>query len=393
MDRVRNPFAPGAGNPPPELAGRQTLLDDIATGLGRTAMGRPAQGTILVGLRGVGKTVLLVKAQELAEGLHYRTLLTEAREGRPLPDLIVPGLKSLLYSLSTIESAKELSKRAIRVLRSFVASIKISIDDFEYGLSVDPEPGVADSGTLESDLPDLFEAVGMAARAAGRPVLLLVDELQYFDEREFGSLIMAMHRISQKGLPIHFIGAGLPQILGLAGESKSYAERLFRYPRIGALATPDAHAAIVNPVEDEGAAIDEAAVRRIIEITEGYPYFLQQWSHDAWNICTTDRITEDDVIKANVVSVGELDESFFRVRFDRCTPAEKRYMRALAELGPGPHRSGEIADLLGVKTTSVGPVRGKLIRKGMIYSPQHGDTAFTVPLFDAYMRRAMPTLD
>ena len=271
MDRIRNPFAPGAGNPPPELAGRAAVLDDAEVLLGRLVIGRPVQGMILVGLRGVGKTVLLVKMKEIAESKQVKVHLAEAREGTSLPDLIVPGLRSILLSLSVIESAKEKARRATRVLASFLRSVKVSVDGVEYGFGIDPEIGAADSGDLEIDLPELFAAVGEAAKAAERPVLLLIDELQYLSEKEFSSLIMAMHRISQSNLPFSMIGAGLPQVLGLAGESKSYAERLFKYPKIGALADADARAAVRNPVLAEGARIHDEAVSEILKVTEGYP--------------------------------------------------------------------------------------------------------------------------
>jgi hypothetical protein len=392
MDPVRNPFAPGAGNPPPELAGRSTLLRQADIAMSRIALGKPAQSLILVGLRGVGKTVLLVRMKEAAEQKGFQSALIEAHERKPLPELLTPALRSILLTLSSVEKSKELARRGLRILRGFLAAFKASVGDVEFGLSVEPEQGIADSGDLESDLPNLMVSVAEAAKAADRPVALLVDELQYLSEAEFSALIMSMHKIGQQNLPLILVGAGLPQILGLAGESKSYAERLFQFPRIGALEPHDARAAIVNPIISEEAGIDEAAVEAILEITERYPYFLQQWGHEAWNIAADNRITRSDVALAEVAAIRSLDQSFFRVRFDRCTPSEKKYMRALAELGPGSHRSGEIADKLGVKTTSVGPVRAKLIKKGMIYSLQHGETAFTVPLFDAYMRRAMPAL-
>lgn len=393
MDRVRNPYAPGAGNPPPELAGRTSVLDDASVALKRIAIGRSAQSAILVGLRGVGKTVLLVRIKEMAEEQNYKTHIVEAHEAKTLPELIAPGLRSLLISLSNFENGKDKVRRGLRVLKSFVSSVKMTIGDFDIGLGIEPEAGFADSGDLEADLPNLFLAVGEAAKAAGYPVALFVDELQYLSEKEFSALIMAIHKISQSQLPLTLVGAGLPQILGLAGESKSYAERLFRYPKIGALNESDAEAAIVGPAITEGARFDDKAVGEILKVTERYPYFLQQWAHDAWNIAEGPSITYEDVLRATDVSIRTLDESFFRVRFDRCTPSEKRYMRALAEFGPGAHRSGDIADRLNLKTTSVGPTRGKLIKKGMIYSPQHGDTAFTVPLFDAYMRRVMPRIE
>lgn len=340
----------------------------------------------------MGKTVLLVQIGALAKARNLKHLHIEIREGTRLPDIIAPGLKSLLLQLSASESAKDYVRRGLRVLRSFIGAIRIGVEDFEFGLSVDPEPGRADSGNLDLDLPDLFEAAGEAARAAGNAIVLILDELQYLGERDFGALIMSMHRVAQKQLPVHLVGAGLPQILGLAGQSKSYAERLFIYPPIGPLAASDAQSAIRTPILAEGAEIDDAAVDAIVEVTKGYPYFIQQWAHEAWNTAPGPRITVDDVQRANALALAELDQSFFRVRFDRCTPAEKRYMRALADLGPGPHRSGEIAERLGVKVTAVGPLRNKLIAKGMIYSPQHGDTAFTVPMFDDYLLRTIPTI-
>jgi hypothetical protein len=257
-------------------------------------------------------------------------------------------------------------------------------------LSIEGQPGSADSGDLESDLPNLFMAIGEAARAARSPFAILIDELQYLSQKEFSSLIMAIHKTTQANLPITLIGAGLPQILALAGESKSYSERLFKYPKVGELTEQDGRVAILKPVESEGAMIEDQAILQILKESEKYPYFIQQWAHDAWNIATDNTITHADVMQATPISIKALDESFFRVRFERSTPAERRYMSALARLGPGPHRSGDIATGLGVKTQSVGPVRSSLIKKGMIYSPQHGDTAFTVPMFDGYMRRTIP---
>jgi hypothetical protein len=214
--------------------------------------------------------------------------------------------------------------------------------------------------------------------------------MQYLSEKEFSSLIMSVHRINQSSLPLILIGAGLPQILGLAGNSKSYAERLFSYPRIGALSEPDAINAIVTPAKAEGVRFESGAIQQILKVTKQYPYFLQQWAYEAWNVAQGDLIRAKDVLEAHNNALATLDESFFKVRFERCNPSEKKYMRALAELGSGAFRSGDIADILGVKTTSVAPTRGKLIKKGMIYSPAHGDTEFTVPLFDEYMKRAMP---
>jgi hypothetical protein len=388
MDRVSNPYAPGAGNPPPELAGRTEVLDAAKTVLARVARRRSVQFPILVGLRGVGKTVLLVRIKELADNAGYLTIDIEAHEGKTLPQLIVPGIRKCLFALSGMENAKELARRGLRILKSFLGGLTVSVGDVEIG--VDAEAGIADSGDLEADLPEMLVSLGEAARAANRPVAIIIDELQYLSSAEFSALIMAMHKINQRSLPLVLVGAGLPQILGLAGNSKSYAERLFTYPKIGALAEADAVAAIINPAEEEGVKYDDDAVKEILHQTERYPYFIQQWAHDAWNLAEGEKITQSDVQLATPISIASLDQSFFQVRFDRCTPTEKKYMRALAELGPGQHRSGDIAEKLRLSTTSAAPTRSALIKKGMIYSPIYGDTAFTVPLFDDYMRRAMP---
>jgi hypothetical protein len=390
MDPVRNPYAPGAGTPPPELAGRTELINEATVALRRAQLGRPTQSPILVGLRGVGKTVLLVKINEIAEKEGFHTVSVEAHEGKTLPQLLAPGLRKVLLTLSTVESAKEHGRRGLRVFRSFLGAVKVKINDVELGLTISPEAGTADSGDIESDLPDLMLAIGQAAKAAKRPVALLIDELQYLSESEFSALIMSIHKLNQGSFPVILVGAGLPQILGLAGTSKSYAERLFKFPEIGALDELDAMNAIVNPARGEGVEIERAAVAQILSLTERYPYFLQQWAHEAWNVAEGNVIRAKDVLSAHNNAIAVLDEGFFKVRFDRCTPSERKYMRALAELGSGIQRSGDIAQLLKVKTASVAPTRSSLIKKGMIYSPSHGDTAFTVPLFDQYMKRAMP---
>ena len=286
-----------------------------------------------------------------------------------------------------------MARRGLRGLKGFLNGLRINISDIDFGLSIDAEEGLADSGNIEADFPDLIVAVAQAAKAASKPVALLIDELQYLSEKEFSALIMGVHKVNQKNLPLIVIGAGLPQIRALAGNSKSYAERLFRFPDIGALKTLDAVEAIQEPAKSEGARFEDRAIDHILKITERYPYFLQQWGYVAWNISQTSIITEEAAKRADALAIAELDKSFFQMRFERCTPSEKRYMRALAEFGAGKQRSGEIADLLGVKVQSVAPTRSALIKKGMIYSPAHGDTEFTVPLFDQYMRRAIPNFD
>ena len=392
MDPIRNPYAPGAGTRPPELAGRDDVIAMAEIALKRVARGRPERSLILVGLRGVGKTVLLNEINHKAEELEYLCTSLEAHEGKTLAELISPFIRAALYRLSGIEKAKEVSRRGLRVLKSFLNSVKIQFNELEVGLSVDAEMGTADSGDIENDLPELLVVLGKAAAAADRPIVILIDELQYLSTEEFSALIMAIHRINQNNLPLLLIGAGLPQILGLAGNSKSYAERLFRYPEIGALADADAINAVVNPASDEGVEFSERAVARLLNTTQKYPYFIQQWAYESWNCAEGLEITEADVEIATPLAITELDSSFFKVRFDRCTPSERKYMRALAEFGDGEHRSGEIAEKLGVKSQSVAPTRSSLIKKGMIYSPSHGDTAFTVPMFHEYMIRVMPEL-
>lgn len=389
MDPVRNPFAPGAGNPPPELAGRQSIIDKAEIVLERTAQNRHAKSFMLVGLRGVGKTVLLNRIGQMAEERRLKWHLIESPEDKPLPDLIVPALRRILLSLSSVMAVTEVVHRGLRVLGSFAKSLKVKYEGLEFG--VDVERGVADSGDLDNDLAELFVAVGEAAKSVGTGVVLLIDELQYVDERELSALIMAVHRTSQRQLPVVLIAAGLPQLVGNMGRSKSYAERLFDFPIVGALARQDAVTAIVEPIAREGERIAKTAVSEMIDKAGGYPFFIQVWGYHCWNEAAKSPISLADAKRAEPQVIQSLDESFFRVRFDRLTPSEKRYLRAMAELGEGPHRSGEVADKLGVKVQSVAPTRSSLIQKGMVWSPQHGDTAFTVPLFDAFLKRQIPT--
>lgn len=278
----------------------------------------------------------------------------------------------------------------MRGLAGFATALKVKFQDIEVGLDFEPEPGLADNGDLEQDLQDLLTAVGLAAKKAGTVLALFVDELQYVEEEELAALITALHRAAQRRLPIVLIGAGLPQLRGRMGNAKSYAERLFDFPEIGALPDEAARDAIVKPAAAEGVAIDDDALDQIVESTQGYPYFLQEWGKHAWDYADKSPISLHDVNNASEETVAALDESFFRVRFDRLTPLEKRYLRAMAELGPGPHRSGDITAQLNRAVQSLAPTRSQLISKGMVWSPNHGDTAFTVPLFDEFMQRIMP---
>lgn len=393
MDPIRNPFSPGAGAPPPELVGRDPLLEQARVLLGRVRQKRPEKSLLLTGLRGVGKTVLLNEMERQARDAGYRTIFIEAHEDKPLGPLLAPWLRSLLYDLDRLAGAGDKVKRGLRVLRSFLGALKVTYADIEVGLDIDPERGSADSGDLEIDLPNLLVAVGEAAEERKSAVAVLIDEVQYFSQKELGALIMAMHKIQQRQLPLVLLGAGLPILPGLAGESKSYAERLFSFPDVGALSEEDAARALREPARDEGVEFESTALREIFRMTRGYPYFLQEWGYQSWNQAPRSRITLNVVRKATATVTDRLDHNFFRVRFDRLTPGEKRFLRAVAGLGAGPHRTGDVADTLGVKITSLGPVRANLIRKGMIYSPAHGDIAFTVPLFDEFMRRAIPALE
>lgn len=386
MDPKINPYAPGAGTQPPELTGRTDLIGKADIALARTHNGLSTKSFIYVGLRGVGKTVLLNRVKRNATA--YKTAYIEAHENKPLSELLVYELRRILLSLDRGEQLGHMVKTALSVLRNFAKGAKLTIGD--VGLGVDIAPGIADSGDLETDLTALFVSVAEAARDRRTSIVIIIDELQYLSEEEFSALIMALHKIAQERLPLILVGAGLPQIVGLAGRSKSYAERLFDYPEIGPLNFEDTKLALVEPAERGNVLFSEDALQAIYKQTQGYPYFVQEWGYHCWNLAQTSVIGVDVVKQATAIAIQSLDASFFRVRFDRLTPREKAYMWAMAQLGSGTHRSGEIARQLKVQVRQVAPLRSWLINKGMVYSPAHGDTAFTVPLFDAYLRRMMP---
>ena len=385
MDPVRNPFAPGAGSRPPELAGREAILQDAHTAIQRALLGKQSRSQMLLGLRGVGKTVLLSKIEEMADGAGHVTSSIEAPEGKPLSELLVPKINQALRKFSTTENAKAKAHQALRALRSFASVFKLSYGD--VSISVDPEAGVADSGDIESDLPELFVRVGEAAKAAGKAWTLLVDEVQYLRSIDLAALIVALHKISQKDLPVLFFGAGLPQVAALSGDAKSYAERLFHYPAVGALQRDDARTAIRQPIQGEGQSISEDALLEVLSRTQGYPYFLQEWGYQCWNIAEGPEIQLPDASKAAGEATRRLDDGFFKVRFDRLTPKEREYVIAMAKLGSGPYRSSDVAGALNETHQSLGPRRSQIISKGMIYSPSHGDIAFTVPMFNEYLMR------
>jgi hypothetical protein len=390
VERLRNPYSPGAGSPPPELVGRDALRESVAISIGRLRIGRSSKNTLLVGLRGVGKTVLLEQMRIDAETEGILTIRAETPERRSLPALLAPQLRTALLKLSRFEAAKQAAAHGLGTLASFVKRLRIKYHDLELSFDTEPIEGEADSGDLEIDLSALMERVGEAAQSAGTAIILFIDEVQYLQEGQFGALISALHRCAQRRLPIGIVGAGLPQLRALAGEAKSYAERMFDFPAVGPLSDSEAREAILKPASSEGVEYTDEALTEILAQTRGYPYFLQEWGQHSWDVAAHSPITREDVIAASRTALAALDASFFLVRFDRVTPAERKYLRAMAELGSGMHRSGDIAAALGKKVSALGPLRERIIAKGMIWSPNHGENAFTVPLFDDFMKRIMP---
>jgi hypothetical protein len=385
MDPYRNPFAPGAGSRPPELAGRDTILEMARISCGRAIGGKNARSIMLLGLRGTGKTVLLNEIGRNAEQQNLLVSRVESPEGESLARLIYPEMRKVMRSLSGVEAAKQIASRGLAGLRNFASIFNIEIAGIE--LSVAPEPGLADTGDIQYDLPDLFLLIGKAAKAADRGWVLLIDEVQYLSDADLSALIVSLHRMSQEGLPVLLIGAGLPQVARLAGEAKSYAERLFHYPPVGALDPEFAAQAIEKPIIEEGAKIDDDALRTIVNKTKGYPFFLQEWASVIWNNSAGPTITIEDAEFCYNETLALLDEGFFKVRIDRLTKAEVQFVKAMAKLGDGPYAMSDIAHAMGRTQKSLGPARSNIISKGMIYSTDHGYLDFSVPLFADFMRR------
>ncbi len=386
MDELTNPFRPGAGTSPPALLGRDQLIDHFGTTVRRAVAGRPGKSLMAVGLRGVGKTVLLNRFGEIAEQEGLAVGFIEAPESGDFGPLLASRLRKILLGYDTRKKTSKVLK-ALRVLKTFSLQLP---DGSSVSLDVDALVGSADSGNLSDDVTDLLVAAGEAAGERESGILLAVDEVQYLTAVELGALITAIHRTTQRDLPVVLVGAGLPQLPGLAGDAKSYAERLFEFPFLGSLEPGDARAAIEVPAAEQGVEFTDDAVDAIIDLAQGYPYFLQEWGYHVWNAADETPVRRSLVDGITPSVTRHLDENFFLVRFDRLTPSEKKYLRAMAALGPGPHRSGDVASQLGVKVESVAPRRSALISKGMVYSPAHGDTAFTVPLFDEFLRRRIP---
>ena len=384
MDVRKNPYSPGAGSQPPELAGRRELLEEADIAIDRTIAGRHARSVIYLGLRGVGKTVLLNRVTRLASRKDCLTFAIEAPEERSLPSILVPRLLVVLQQLDVTAAAKDVIRKARRVLGGFAKAFKLSYEGFEVSLDVDP---TAASGLIEQDLPELLVEIGRAAEAGGRAVVFGIDEVQYLSRGDLSALVVGIHRVDQWGLPLLFFGSGLPQVAALAGEAKSYAERLFAYRAVGALDDEAAREALVAPADELGVAYAPGALARILAETKGYPYFLQEWGKHAWDVATASPITEADTEVATRRALTSLDEGFFGVRYDRLTPREQDYALAMARLGPGPHGAGAIAEEMGIRVQQAGPIKASLTKKGMVYSPTHGQTAFTVPLFDEFVLR------
>ena len=383
MDRITNPYRPGAGTPPPALIGRDDLIDRFGVTLRRTLSGRPGKGFLPTGLRGVGKTVLLNRFFSIASNEGVKTAFIESPETGDFASLLAIRLRRILLEMST-GALKTAVSKALGVLRSFTLQLP---DGSSIALGVEPLGGYGDSGILSEDLTDVLVAVGEAAAQQDTGLLLGIDEIQYLTPEELGAVIAAIHRTTQLELPVLLVGAGLPQLPGLAGEAKSYAERLFEFPEIGSLTPEQTRQALTLPALELGVEYESAALDQLVEESHGYPYFLQEWGYHVWDGSPRSPITVEDVNSVRAGVIATLDQNFFLVRLNRLTPKEKEYLQVMAELGPGPHRSGDIATRLDVKVESVAPRRSALIAKGMIYSPAHGDTAFTVPLFDEFLRR------
>ena len=388
MDRSTNPYTPNAGAPPRYLAGRRAEVDDFRTLLRRLQRGYTEQSVVVTGLRGVGKTVLLGQYRRIAEEENWVAVDAEVSKNTPFAPQIANLARRALFSVSPKARWGSRETRAAGVLKSF--SLTVQPDgSLTAGLDMEPEWGRADTGSLNDDLADLFEVLGEAASEHGRGVVFLFDEIQFLSKSELEALLGAVHRTVQRQLPVTFAGAGLPQLPGLAGEAKSYAERLFKFPMIGELPAIAAAEALTEPARAENVSFDYDAVGEIVTYTEGYPYFIQEFGRAVWDLAEGPVISKADAVAARQLVEAELDESFFRARVQRSTPEELRYMRAMAELGSEAQKASEVAEVLGRSSEQVAPLRARLINKGLLYTPRYGYAKFTVPQFDRFMRRYM----
>ncbi|MCX6460783.1 MAG: ATP-binding protein [Actinobacteria bacterium] len=394
MDPLRNPYTPNAGAQPPVILGRDAQLQTFALMLARMAAGRTEQSMIITGLRGVGKTVLLGGFRKEALSQNWIVIENEVSKhsNEAFRREVVADFRSALFELSPKARWSERLKRAASVLKSFSIQVDPS-GSLTAGVDVEAVEGQADSGNLNRDLSDLFVAVGEAAKDEGRGVVLLYDEIQFLNQDQLEAVISALHKTVQRSLPVTMVGAGLPQIAELAGDAKSYAERLFKFPRIGVLDPDDARRALAGPAESEDASFTSEALDRAVELTEGYPYFVQELGYAIWGVAVGPAVTAEDVETAIPLYESKLDSSFFRVRLDRATELQRAYLRAMAELGPLPQKAADVAALLQRTSPQVAPTRAELIAMGLLYTPEHGYAAFTVPHFDKFMKRAVPILE
>jgi AAA ATPase domain len=387
MDPLANPYSMGAGNPPPALTGRESQKDQFRALLGRLRRGRSEQSMIVFGLRGVGKTVLLLEFESIADTEEWTA--PDPIEIRSDTDFRAELADAAYQALLRLDRRKELGDR----LKSFTAILRgfkvAASADGKAEFSFDPDAVGASTGNLERDLTQLLVELGDAAKDHDTGVVFLIDEMQFLRREEMEAVAAAMHRMSQLKLPVALVGTGLPQLPGLMVEAKSYAERLFSYPEIGRLSEPAAREALVDPASEEGVEYDAAALDRVIEMSGCYPAFIQAYGKEVWNMAPTSPITIADVAAAEPLVIAKLDDEFFHVRFEKATPAERRYMGAMADIGDGPYRTGEVVKRLGSSSgTSVH--RDSLIKKGLIFSPDFGLVDFTVPHFAPFMRRRYP---
>lgn len=382
-----NPYTPNAGARPPALVGRDAELVAFAVLLDRMRAGHTEQSMLITGLSGVGKTVLLGAFEESARARDWVTVDAEITKSSDFGPRMAQLVRRALLRIAPSARWRDRAERAARVLKSFQMTFepegKISL-----GINVDAIEGYADSGDLGEDLTDVLLALGEAAVEHDTGVLFLLDEVQFLSSVEFEALIAALHKTVQRQLPIVLTGAGLPQLPRLAGDAKSYAERLFRFPAIGRLPVDEAAQALVTPAERLDVAYEPDAVEAIVKYTEGYPYFLQEYGKLVWDSAPRSPITRGDVADAQEVVEAKLDGSFFRVRAERTSELELRYMRAMAELRADAQPAKDVAALMRRTSEQLGPTRSRLIEKGLLYTPGHGLAAFTVPQFDRYMRRA-----
>jgi hypothetical protein len=390
MNQVLNPYSPGAGARPYELAGRSGELADMDVALQRVLIGRNAKSQLLTGLRGVGKTVLLHEFGRVAVKRGFIHEHIEVRDAEQLPLQLAVAVRKALLKLGGKKKAKGVNRRALGVLRAFRLAHPAA---GALGNEADVVPGVADTGDLGTDLGGLFEEVGAAARALEAGVFFTVDELHHLPSPALEALLVGLHRPTEMGLPVALAGAGLPTLAAVSEEARSYAERMFRFHPIGALATDEAARAVLAPAAAEGVTWKGTALARLYEATQGYPYFIQEFAKQAWDVAEdgSEVIRPSDVERSIPLAVAELDQGFFQSRATRTTDPERAYLRAMAELGPGIVRSADVATLLRKKTTQVAPVRDALMKKAICFSPRFNELAFTFPMFDQYMKRWMPT--